>query len=153
MISTIGDLNAFDTNGVRPLYPPTDIASTATASTAFFLHLPSTACVSLLAHYCSIAMGNSLFISQSPSDGALRSSFIFTMGNSLFVPQSPSDGALLSSFLFTMVNYLFVSQSPSDGALRSSFLFTMGDSQFVLQSPFDGALCSSFSFFVISVNA
>ena len=133
--------------------PPTAIASTYTASTALFLHLPSTACVSLLAHYCSITMGNYLFVSQSPSDEDLRSSFLFTMGNSLFVSQYPSDGALLSSFLFTIGNSLFVSQSASDGALSSSFLFTMGDSQFVSQSPFDGASCSSFYFFVISVNA
>ena len=35
---------------------PTAIALTSTASTAFFLHLPSTACVSLLAHYCITTM-------------------------------------------------------------------------------------------------
>ena len=125
----------------------------ASTSTAFFIHLPSTACVSLLAHYCWITMGNSLFLSQSPSDGALRLYFLLTMGNSLFVPQSPSDGALRLSFLSMMGNSLFVSQSQSDGALRLSFLFTMGNYQFVSQSLFDEALCSSFSFFVISVNA
>ena len=31
--------------------PPTATALASTASTAFFLHLPSTACVNLLAHY------------------------------------------------------------------------------------------------------
>ena len=84
------------------------IASTSTASKAFFLHLPSTACVSLLARYFLITMVNSLFVSQSPSDGALRSSFLFTMGNSLFVSQSPFDRALRLSFISKMGNYLFI---------------------------------------------
>ena len=37
VISTIGDLNAFDTIGIRPLYHATAIASTSMSYTVFLL--------------------------------------------------------------------------------------------------------------------
>ena len=133
--------------------PATAIASTSTAFTEFFLRLPSMACVSLWAHYCSITMGNSLFASQSPSDGALRLSFLFTMGNYLFVLQSPSNGALRSSFFLRWeIPYLYRSLRPMDLCVRLfSLRWEISNSYRSLRLM---EICVRlFFFFVISVNA
>ena len=133
--------------------PPTAVASTSMASTAFFLHLPSTACVSLLAHYCSITIGNYLFVSQSLSNRALRLSFLLWWKiHYLYRSLRPTELCVRLFFLRWEILYSYRSLRPTEFCVRLLFL-TMINYQFVSKSPFDGALCSSFSFFVISVNA
>ena len=133
---------------------PAAIASTSTASTALFLHLPSTSCFSLLAHYYSITMGNPLFVLQTLSDRDLRSSFFLTMGNYLFVSHSPSDRVLRSSFIFTMGNSLFVNAVSVRRIF--AFFFSLYDGKFPIHIAVSvrwSFVFIFFPFFVISVNA